>query len=157
LIVLARIDDRLIHGQVVLGWGRVLKPDRYLVVDDEVASSEWEKSLYASAVQDETSVSILTIDEAIEALNGESFRDEKVILLVKSPQTMLSLVEKGFNVSEVNVGGLHYSEGKDKVLDNVYLNNEERLALRELVKKGITLEARPLPDSERVILNHLVV
>ena len=91
------------------------------------------------------------------AFDNDNFKDEKVVLLVKSPQTMLALVERGFSVSEVNVGGLHYSEGKEKVLDNVYLSDEERLALRELVKKGITLEARPLPDSERVILNQMVV
>ncbi len=157
MIQLVRIDDRLIHGQVVLGWGRVLKPDRYVVIDDEVATTDWERSLYSSAVQDGTAVSILTVDEAVSRLRDGAFDNENVVVLVKSPQTMLRLVEGGFDVEEVNVGGLHFSEGKDKLLENVYVNGSEKDALRELVKRGITLEVRALPESERVILNSLVV
>jgi len=157
MIKLVRIDDRLIHGQVVLGWGRVLKPDRYVVVDDEVATTDWERSLYSSAVQDDTAVSILTVDEAVAKFKEGSFDGESVVVLVKSPQTMLRLVSAGFEVQEVNIGGLHFSDGKEKLLENVYVDVSEKEALRELVKRGVTLEVRALPESERVILNSLVV
>ena len=69
----------------------------------------------------------------------------------------MRLLEKGLDLDEVNVGGMHFSEGREKLLDNIYLDAGERDTLRELVKRGITLEARALPDSEKVILNSMVV
>ncbi len=157
MIVLTRVDDRLIHGQVVLGWGRILQPDRIVVADDEVAASEWESNLYLTAAPQEIKVSILSIQEAYEQVRGGVFDRERIILLVKHPQGVLDLVNLGLEVDTVNVGGLHYAEGKERILDNVYLDAGERNALRELVKMGITLESRALPGDESVILNSMVV
>ena len=156
MIIVLRIDDRLIHAQVVIGWGRSVKPDRIVVADDDVAANEWEKQLYAAASPD-VKVSILTIARAFEQINGGVFDKEKIILLVRGPKAAMRLLEMGLDLDEVNVGGMHFSEGKEKLLDNIYLDESERNTLRELVKKGITLEARALPGSERVILNSMVV
>ncbi|MBN1163913.1 MAG: PTS sugar transporter subunit IIB [Candidatus Krumholzibacteriota bacterium] len=157
MIALFRIDDRLIHAQVVIGWGRHLKPDRIVIADDYVASNEWEKELFMTAVSPDIKVSILSLREAVNHIQGDVFGKEKIILLVKGPREVLDLMEMGLEADEVNVGGLHYVEGKEKVLDNVYLDQSDRAALRELVKKGITLEARALPESEKIILNSRVV
>ena len=157
MIVLFRVDDRLIHGQVVLGWGSVLKPDRIVLADDEVASNEWERNLYASAAPPEIKVSILPLTEAAAQLKRGVFDAEKVILLVKHPRSVLSLMDLGLPVSEVNVGGLHYREGREKILENVYLDAEERSIMRELVKRGVTLDGRALPSSQAVTLNSRVV
>jgi mannose/fructose/N-acetylgalactosamine-specific phosphotransferase system component IIB len=157
MIVLFRIDDRLIHGQVVLGWGTVLKPDRIILADDLVASNEWERDLYASAAPPEIKVSILALTEAAAQLKAGVFEGEKVILLVKHPRNVLSLMDLGLPVSEINVGGIHYREGREKVLENVYLDAEERSIMRELVKRGVTLDGRALPSSKTVTLNSRVV
>jgi mannose/fructose/N-acetylgalactosamine-specific phosphotransferase system component IIB len=157
MVALLRIDDRLIHGQVVLGWGRVLRPDRIVVADDEVASSDWERKLYAAAVPVETKVSILTLREAAEQLKGGIFDSEKVIFLVRHPRRVLQLMDMGVAVAEVNVGGLHYASGKEKILDSVYVDADEKSALRELVKRGVTLDGRALPDDRAVKLNSRVV
>ena len=157
MISLLRIDDRLIHAQVVIGWGSVLQPDRIVIADDRVAGSELEKSLYLAAPPPEIKVSILSIEETMKQLDGGVFDKEKIFLLVSHPESILRLIDLGMEVDAVNVGGLHYATGKEKVLDNVYLDPGERNALRELVKRGITLEARSLPDSETVIMNSKVV
>ena len=157
MISLLRIDDRLIHAQVVIGWGAALQPDRIVIADDRVAGSELEKSLYMAAPPPEIKVSILSIDDTVKQLNGGVFDKEKIFLLVSHPESILRLLELGLEVDAVNVGGLHYAEGKEKILDNIYLDAGERNALRELVKRGITLEARSLPGSETVILNSKVV
>ncbi len=157
MIVLFRVDDRLIHGQVVLGWGAVLKPDRIILADDFVASNEWERDLYASAAPPEIKVSILTLTEAAAQLKAGVFEGEKTILLVKNPGSVLSLMDLGLPVSEVNVGGIHFREGREKILDNVYLDAGERSAMRELVKRGVTLDGRALPSSKTVTLNSRVV
>lgn len=157
LIVLLRIDDRLIHAQVVIGWGSVLHPDRIVAADDVIASTEWEKNLYLTAAPADIKVSILSLEETMTRINGGVFDKERIILLVRAPQSILRLIELGLTVDEVNVGGLHYSEGKRQYLDFVYLDEEERQAFRELVKRGVTLEARALPDHKPVILNSKVV
>ncbi len=157
MISLLRIDDRLIHAQVVIGWGSAMQPDRIVIADDRVAGSELEKSLYMAAPPPEIKVSILSIEETAKQLEGGVFDKEKIFLLVSHPESILRLMDLGFDVDAVNVGGLHYAEGKEKVLDNFYLDAGERNALRELVKRGVTLEARSLPDSETVILNSKVV
>ena len=157
MIELLRIDDRLIHAQVVIGWGRALHPDRLVIADNGVAASEWEKKVYTGAAPPETRVSILPLAEAVEQITGGVFDSERIILLVKSPASVLGLINLGLEVAEVNVGGLHYAEGREKVFDNVYLDSAMRSDLRELVKQGVTLEARALPDSDPVILNSKVV
>jgi mannose/fructose/N-acetylgalactosamine-specific phosphotransferase system component IIB len=157
MISLIRIDDRLIHAQVVIGWGRVLHPDRMVIADDHVASSDWEQSLYAAASPPEIKVSILSLEETVRQLKGGVFDREKLIILVEHPRSVLGLMDLGLEIDTINVGGLHYAKGKEKVLDHVYLDEEERSALRELVKRGVTLEARALPESELVILNSKVV
>jgi mannose/fructose/N-acetylgalactosamine-specific phosphotransferase system component IIB len=157
MIAVLRIDDRLIHAQVVIGWGRDVNPDRIVVADDRVSASEWEKSLYMNAASPDIKVSILSLRDAVDRVRGGVFDREKVIFLVRSPQNVLRLIDLGLEIDEVNVGGLHYGEGKEKLLDHLYVSKEERSALRELVKRGVTLEARALPEHEPVILNSRVV
>lgn len=157
MISLIRIDDRLIHAQVVIGWGRVLNPDRIVVADDEVAASGWEQSLYAAATPPEIKVSILALEETVRQLKGGVFDREKLILLVRHPRSVIGLMDLGLEIETVNVGGLHYEKGKEKYVDHVYLDEGEKTALRELVKRGVTLEARALPESEPVIMNSKVV
>lgn len=157
MIVVFRIDDRLIHAQVVIGWGSNIKPDRMVIADDDIAANEWERDLYMAAVSPDMKVSILTLSELFDQLSGGVFDQEKVMVLVKGPEEALRLVDMGLELDEINVGGMHYAEGKKKILDNVYLDESDRKYLRELVKKGITLEARALPEQEKVILNSKVV
>ena len=157
MVTLFRIDDRLIHAQVVIGWGRSLKPDRMVIADDAVSANDWEKELYMSAVSPGVKVSILSLKDTVDQINGGVYDEESVILLVKGPREALDLLDLGLEAEEINVGGMHFSEGKEKILDNVYIDKDEREALRELVKRGITLDARGLPDNERVILNSMVV
>jgi len=157
MIALFRVDDRLIHGQVILGWGSVLKPDRIILADDEVASNEWEKNLYAASVPPEIKVSILPLPETAAQIKRGIFDTERVILLVRHPKDVVALMDLGLPVSEVNVGGLHYREGRAKVLDNVYIDAEERSIMRELVKRGVILDGRAVPGSRAVRLNSRVV
>ena len=157
MISLIRIDDRLVHAQVVIGWGRVLHPDRIVIADDDVAGSDWEQELYTAAMPPDIKISILSLEETVRRLEGGVFDSEKLIVIVRHPRSVLDLIDLGLELETVNVGGLHYAEGKEKILDNVYLDGGEKSALRELVIRGVTLEARALPESEPVILNSKVV
>ncbi len=157
MIVLLRIDDRLIHGQVVVGWAAALAPDRIVLADDEVAADEWERNLYAAAAGPEFKVSVLSLKEAADQLRGGVFDRERVIVIVREPRSVAELMRLGLEVREVNVGGLHFRPGADKLADGVFLNDEERAVLRGLVKQGVKLDGRALPTSDPVTLNSRVV
>jgi len=157
MIALFRVDDRLIHGQVILGWGSVLKPNRIVLADDEVAANEWERNLYAASVPAEIKVSILPLPEAAAQFRRGIFDAERVILLVRGPKDVVALMDLGLAVSEVNVGGLHYREGREKIIDGVYLDAAERGIMRELVKRGVILDGRAVPGNRPVKLNSRVV
>lgn len=157
MIVLFRIDDRLIHGQIAVGWASALRPDRIVLADDGVAASEWERSLYAAAVPPEIKVSILSISETMRQFRGGVFDREKVILIVKHPRSVVALLDGGISARDVNVGGLHFRDGTEQVAEGVYLDAEEKAILRDLVKRGIKLDGRALPTSESVTLNSKVV
>jgi len=156
-VKLARIDDRLIHGQVILGWVPSVKPDRIVVANDRVAGSDWERKFYSSCVPPEVNVSFATVAEAARQISADLFQTEQLIVLLESAQDTLALIGGGVELKEVNVGGLHYREGSVELLPFVFLVHEERNALRELVKRGVTLSAQDVPSNPAKIINSLVV
>lgn len=156
-IKLARIDDRLIHGQVVLGWVPVVKPDRIVVACNRVAASDWERRFYASCVPPEVRTSFFSVDEAAQQIASEPFHQEQLLVLFESAEDVWKLVNAGIELKEVNVGGLHYREGSIELLPFVFVTPEERTYLRELVKRGITLSAQDVPSNSARVINSLVV
>ena len=155
-VVLVRIDDRLIHGQVVENWMKFLKIDHVVVVNDFVASDRMQKTLFSMAVRDHAKISILTITQAKEAiLNGQFERDRAMLLLV-SPQDVLNLIDKGVRIKEVNVGGMHYSPDKKQILKAISVSKEDIQAFQELDKLGIHLEARMVPDDEKIDIMEII-
>ncbi|HKW14233.1 MAG TPA: PTS sugar transporter subunit IIB [Candidatus Krumholzibacteria bacterium] len=156
-VKLARIDDRLIHGQVILGWVPTVKPDRIVVANDRVAGSDWERKFYSSCVPPEVNVSFASVADAARQIAGDLYQNEQIIVLLESAQDTLRFMAAGVDLKEVNVGGLHYHEGSVELLPFVFLVHEERNALRELVKRGVTLSAQDVPSNPAKIINSLVV
>ena len=142
--VLHRIDDRLIHGQVLVAWGARLAPARIWLVDDEVAASDWERQVYEAAAPD-IEVKVVNVSEAAAGWAGEATAAGGAFLLVRNLATALRLVEAGARVRAFNVGGLHYAPGKDKLNEYVYLDDGDRAAARALLARGVMLEAQDVP------------
>jgi mannose/fructose/N-acetylgalactosamine-specific phosphotransferase system component IIB len=154
---LIRIDDRLIHGQVVLGWSRVLRPDRIVVANNRIAKNAWERKFYTASVPPHIKVSFLTLDEtAVELLNN-LYRNESVLMLFESVEDLFALIQKGIRLDEINIGGLHHRQGAQELLPYVFLTEEDRRLLRELVKRGIRLLAQDVPGGEAKVINSLIV
>lgn len=156
-VKLARIDDRLIHGQVVLGWVPVVKPDRIVVACDRVAASDWERRFYASCVPPEVRTSFFSVEDTALHIVGEPLNHEQLLVLFESAEDVWKLVDAGIVLKEVNVGGLHYREGSIDLLPFVFVTPEERRFLRELVKCGVTLSAQDVPSNPARVINSLVV
>jgi PTS system mannose-specific IIB component/fructoselysine and glucoselysine-specific PTS system IIB component len=155
-ILLYRVDERLIHGQVVIGWGNQLRPDRYLVVDDELAGSEWEQDLYRLGAGD-SDVVFATVHEAREKLHDWRSADEKSILLTRDTTTMRRLAEGGLLSGErVNLGGLRHGPGRIEVLTYLHLNDDDVRDLEAIAAEGARVSARDLPDTHKVTLDQIV-
>jgi PTS system mannose-specific IIB component/fructoselysine and glucoselysine-specific PTS system IIB component len=154
-VVLNRIDDRLIHGQVVVGWGQPLDIDFFVLVNDEVAASEWEQELYRMGVPPEMVVYFLTIEDAVRQLPDLRADRRRGILLTSDVQTMCQLVERA-GIGSVNVGGLHYRADRAQRLRYIFLSPEETRALRELVRRGVAVSAQDVPGARPVPLNELL-
>ena len=154
-LVLNRIDDRLIHGQVVVGWGQPLNVRFIVLVDDVVADSDWEQELYRMAVPPEMEVHFHSAREAIATLDGYRAAGAPGILLTGDIATMHRLVAEG-GVREVNVGGIHHRSGRTQHLRYVFLTPEEQGALRELARLGATVTAQDVPAARAIPLEELL-
>jgi mannose/fructose/N-acetylgalactosamine-specific phosphotransferase system component IIB len=144
-LVMVRIDDRLIHGQVVLGWGPVLKPDRILLCSDEVANVEWQRTIYLSAVPVNIKASVLTLQDTVSALKNGEFGNERVLLLVDLPQSIVFLVDNQIVIDKVNVGGMHFKPGKNQISPFIFVDNTDIDVFKILHQRGIHIEGRDVP------------
>lgn len=148
-LVLARIDDRLVHGQVVLVWGQSLSASALLVADDAVAGNPWERELMGTTAED-MEVEVVAIAELPARLEIEKERAGATILLLRSPAAALAAVEAGAVIEELNLGGLHFAPGKEKILEYLYLDDKDRLALSTLQQRGVRLVAQDVPASRPI-------
>ena len=151
---LHRIDDRLIHGQVLVAWGARLDPARIWVVDDGVAASEWERDLFREAAPG-IDVRVASVAEAAAAHAGETEAPRAAFLLVRNLDTARRLADAGARVAEWNVGGLHYAPGKEKVNDYVYLDERDRESAKALMAGGARLIVQDVPASRPLPLGAL--
>lgn len=152
MVVLFRIDERLIHGQVVIGWGHELRPDRYLLVDDALAESPWEQELYRLGAG-ETEVVFVTRTDAAAVLAASLADASRTVVLTRDVDTMARLAEGGALAGRtVNFGGLHPGSGRTKVLSYLHVSPSDVDAIRRMVRDGVRVQARDLPEASKVDL-----
>lgn len=152
--ILVRVDDRLIHGQVLIAWGGRMRPVRIWVADDAIAASEWERDLLTSAAPD-TEVHVGTVAATAAAWREEEAAAGGAFLLVRDLPAALALHRAGAGFDRLNLGGLHYAPGKTKVNEYVYLDDADREAARALAARGVTLEVQDVPAARPVPLGTL--
>ena len=156
-IALYRIDDRLIHGQVVVGWGQPLDLQFIILIDDEVAESDWEQELYRLGVPPHMSVHFLSVDAAVQSLPAYQDDDRVGMVLTGDIDTMMQLVMRlGERIRNVNLGGVHHAPGRSGRLRYVFLAPAEEKALREIAQLGVRVTAQDLPGASPVPLDELL-
>lgn len=149
-IVLTRIDDRLIHGQVMTAWVRYAGGNRIVIVDDIVAQDVFLRSVLEMAVPSGIKLNIYNIEDAAKALNNEQDSTDKIIILVKTPNTVYELVERGVDIKDLNVGGMGARAGRKKFYKNISVSEEEKESFRKLIEKGTNISIRIIPDNKKV-------
>lgn len=154
-IDLYRIDDRLIHGQVIVGWGQPMDLGFVVLVDDEVAGSEWERELYRMGVPPDVALYFASVDDAVGQLDAWRTDPRHGILLTGDIDTMRRLTERAPAIREVNVGGIHHRPGRTERLRYLFLSVEEEQALRAMEARGVTIIVRDVPSARALRLGDL--
>lgn len=147
-----RIDDRLIHGQVVVGWGQPLSLGFIVLVDDVVAENSWEQELYRMGVPPEMTVYFETIAGALANMARYRAIPEPGLLLTGDTATMRALIEGGAGIHVVNIGGLHHRAGRAPRLRYVFLDPAEEKDLRAISQHGVDVTAQDVPAATPVPL-----
>ena len=157
-ISLFRIDDRLVHGQVVVGWGQPLKLGFIVLADDGVAGEEWEQELYRMGVPPNVDVYFSTVDDAARALERYSADARPGVLLTGTIGAMLRLVRAApsGSVRSVNVGGIHHRDDRVQKLRYVFLTPDEEAELRALADSGVVVTAQDVPSAHAVPLSDIL-
>ena len=155
-VVLFRIDDRLVHGQVTVGWIPALAPDLILIVDDAAAASPWEDELICSSCPDQVRARVLPVADGARALREGTLEAKRVLVLVRGTKEARAIVEAGFRPDAINIGGLHHHPGAQELLPFIRVDAGERSDLAALAALGIPLEARALPLDRPVDLKPLL-
>ena len=152
---LFRIDDRLIHGQVVVGWGQPLDLDFIVLVDDQVAASDWEQELYRMGVPPEMEVYFHDVAAATSRIPQYRTDPRHGLLLAGDIATMQRLAD-GVRLDAVNIGGIHSRPGRVQRLRYVFLSPDEAKELQKLAARGVTVTAQDLPGARPVSLDELL-
>lgn len=145
-IVLARIDDRFIHGQVLTRWIKIHAADRIIVVSDEVAQDEMRKTLILSVAPSNVKASAVSISKMAKAFHSPRYEDTTAMLLFENPGDIVSLIEAGVPIETVNVGGMRFENNRRQITKSVSVTEKDIKAFEQLQELGVKLELRQLPS-----------
>nr|WP_296264915.1 PTS sugar transporter subunit IIB [uncultured Merdimonas sp.] len=140
-----RIDDRLIHGQVITAWIAYAEAKTIVVADDKAVKDEFQQSLLKMATPDSVNLKIYSVDDAISWLQSDE-NDGKILLLVRGPEQALRFVQAGMTDQVVNVGNMNMKKGKTKVLGNLWVFPEDVEIMKEIYDLGVKMEVRAVPN-----------
>lgn len=151
-IVLARIDDRLIHGQVATVWSKSTNCQRIIVCDDDVAKDKIRATLLKQVAPAGIKSHVVDLDKAIRVYNNPKYENERCLLLFTNPTSVLYLVEHGVDIKSVNIGGMSFHEGKRQITSAVSVDDKDVESFKKLNEKGIELEIRKVDTDKKVNL-----
>ncbi|CAH0537263.1 PTS N-acetylgalactosamine transporter subunit IIB [Vibrio marisflavi] len=143
-IVLSRIDERLVHGQVGVQWVGFANANIVVVVNDEVANDEIQQSLMEMVLADGIAIRFWSVQKTIETIHKASDR-QRILLVCRTPKDFRHLIEGGVPISQINVGNMHYSEGKDQIAKTVSVDADDITEFGRLKDLGVNCTVQGVP------------
>ena len=144
--VLARIDTRLLHGQVATNWTKATNPNRIIVVSDSVSKDELRKKLIEQAAPPGVRAHVIPLDKLVQVYNDPRFGDTKALLLFETPQDALAVIEKGVEIPELNIGSMAHSVGKVQINNVLSLDQEDVEVYKKLRDLGVKFDVRKVSN-----------
>lgn len=149
-IVLTRIDDRLIHGQVMTSWLNYTSATKIMVVDDQTAADPFIKTVLKNAIPANVGLGVFTAEKAAARLIKGFKPDDRVIILVKYPKTVLDMMEKGAKFEKLNIGGMGAAKEREKFYKNISMSGEEREIIKKIIAAGCKVEIQIIAEDTPV-------
>ena len=140
--VLARIDTRLLHGQVATNWTKATNPNRIIVVSDSVSKDDLRKKLIEQAAPPGVRAHVIPLDKLVQVYNDPRFGDTKALLLFETPQEVLSVIEKGVEIPELNIGSMAHSVGKVQINNVLSVDQADVDTYKKLRDLGVKFDVR---------------
>lgn len=153
-ILLTRIDNRLIHGQVATQWNSTLGANLILVANDDVAGNKMRQNLMNMAAPTGVATRFFSLQKTIDVIHKASPK-QHIFLVAENPSDVLTLVKGGVPIRKVNIGNMHMSEGKRQVATSVAVDDADVAAFKELQDLGVELEIRRVPSTPAEDINKL--
>ncbi|MGT2866137.1 PTS sugar transporter subunit IIB [Streptococcus fryi] len=155
-INLARIDTRLLHGQVATSWTPASKADRIIVASDTVAQDELRKQLIKQAAPSGVRANVVPIKKLIEAAKDPRFGNTHALILFETPQEALQAIEGGVPITELNVGSMAHSTGKTMVNTVLSMDKDDVKTFEKLRDLGVKFDVRKVPNDSQKDLFDLI-
>ena len=149
-ITLARIDDRLIHGQVTTVWSKVANAQRIMICNDDVYNDDVRRTLLRQAAPPGMKVNVVNIEKAVAVYHNPQYQDETVFYLFTNPQDVLTMVQQGVKIATLNIGGMAWRPGKKQLTKAVSLDAADINAFQQLDKLGVKLDLRVVASDPSV-------
>lgn len=147
-VVHVRMDNRLIHGQILVSWNAKFSIDRIIVTNDKVAADPLQVTLLEAVAPIGAKVSVLSVKDAVAYCNSPEAEAEKIFIIAKWPEDGVGLVEGGLNLPVINLGNQAFSRGSKKLSRTVYLKEEGVKALKRAHNKGVRITCRMMPANQ---------
>lgn len=154
-IVMTRIDDRLIHGQVMTAWLGYHQANEILIIDNDLADDDFTVMMIKSLVPKEIKLNVLNEKDASSYLLSPVGK-EKIIILVKRPQVIEDEITNGVSISDLNVGGMGMTTGRKKIFKNITASNEEVACFRRLINLDVHVFVQVVPQDKAVALSNYI-
>ncbi|MDY4280947.1 MAG: PTS mannose transporter subunit IIAB [[Pasteurella] mairii] len=148
-IGLARIDDRLIHGQVATRWTKESKVSRIIVVNDDVAKDNVRSTMLKSVAPPGVTAHVVDVAKMVRVYNNPEYANDRVMLLFTNPTDVLTLLEAGFDMKSINIGGMAYKDGKKMITSAIAVDDQDIDAFKAIDAMGVELDVRKVSNDTR--------
>jgi PTS system mannose-specific IIB component len=155
-IALARVDSRLLHGQVATAWTKEANPDRIIVVSDNVANDDLRKQLIAQAAPPGVKAHVVPVDKMIQVAKDPRFGETKALLLFETPQDAARAIDGGVPIKSLNVGSMAHSKGKVMVNSVLSMDQSDVETFKHLKDVGVEFDVRKVPNDSKKDLFKLI-
>jgi mannose/fructose/N-acetylgalactosamine-specific phosphotransferase system component IIB len=146
--IILRIDDRLIHGQVIAGWARPLGIEVIILASDRISADEWARNAYRLAVPEGICFCCVGIKKCITTIHEQNAM--RIMVIVESVREAFDLLTEGFEIKEINIGGLSYKDGTREIAPYIYLSREDIEAVVHIYEMGVKVIGKQLPNSSAI-------
>ena len=154
-LVLTRIDDRLIHGQVMTKWLKETEAQNVLIIDDATAKNDFMINVFEQAIPEDVGIGVFNKEDGVKFLSQPL--EAPTLILVKVPETVEYLIDHGIDIKDVDLGGMGAKEGRTTLYQYISTSPEEDKCFKRLIDKGVNVYVQIVPQNEKEPIEPLIL